>query len=65
MFGKLLFFFVFPKLGISYKVKKVPIHQGHRLLLPAPRIMRTYHLCFLNLSWNAPQPAFHIRRWYP
>ncbi len=22
MFGKLLFFFVFPKLGISYKVKK-------------------------------------------
>ena len=23
MFGKLLFFFVFPKLGISYKVKKV------------------------------------------
>ncbi len=49
----------------SHKIKKVPIHQGHRLLLPAPRIMRTYHLCFLNLSWNAPQPAFHIRRWYP
>lgn len=24
MFGKLLFFFVFPKLGISYKVKKNP-----------------------------------------
>lgn len=24
MFGKLLFFFVFPKLGISYKVKKSP-----------------------------------------
>lgn len=25
MFGKLLFFFVFPKLGISYKVKKEAI----------------------------------------
>ena len=24
MFGKLLFFFVFPKLGISYKAKKMP-----------------------------------------
>ena len=24
MFGKLLFFFVFPKLGISYKAKKEP-----------------------------------------
>lgn len=38
MFGKLLFFFVFPKLGISYKVKKclrhlnplAPIHGGIR-----------------------------------
>ena len=38
MFGKLLFFFVFPKLGISYKVKKclrhlnplTPIHGGSR-----------------------------------
>ena len=26
MFGKLLFFFVFPKLGISYKVKKL-VHE--------------------------------------
>ena len=25
MFGKLLFFFVFPKLGISYKVKKASL----------------------------------------
>ena len=25
MFGKLLFFFVFPKLGISYKVKKAEL----------------------------------------
>ncbi len=28
MFGKLLFFFVFPKLGISYKVKKEPDASG-------------------------------------
>ena len=27
MFGKLLFFFVFPKLGISYKVKKNASHS--------------------------------------
>ena len=26
MFGKLLFFFVFPKLGISYKAKKGEAH---------------------------------------
>ena len=28
MFGKLLFFFVFPKLGISYKVKNYPDLTG-------------------------------------
>ena len=32
MFGKLLFFFVFPKLGISYKVK----NQGQTFCLSLP-----------------------------
>ena len=33
MFGKLLFFFVFPKLGISYKAKK----REPRRTLPRPQ----------------------------
>ena len=35
MFGKLLFFFVLPKLGISYKAKKAPQRCYVTLLLYA------------------------------
>ena len=43
MFGKLLFFFVFPKLGISYKVKEkrdkalnglIPLQQSYLIASP-------------------------------
>ena len=33
MFGKLLFFFVFPKLGISYKAKKAGHTQTNEYFL--------------------------------
>ena len=38
MFGKHLFFFVFPKLGISYKVKKAP-NLHHRKLSDFPQFI--------------------------
>ena len=36
MFGKLLFFFVFPKLGISYKARKAAV-------LPADSDQASFH----------------------
>ncbi len=48
-FGKLLFFFVFPKLGISYKVKKAAFLFS-RVGIEKRRvcIVFSFHLFFLN-----------------
>lgn len=43
MFGKLLFFFVFPKLGISYKVRKKE---------PTLRLAPYFRLLFDNLLFS-------------
>ena len=47
MFGKLLFFFVFPKLGISYKVKKSLINQGFKGTFHMNRILKN---CGVNFE---------------
>ena len=43
MFGKLLFFFVFPKLGISYKVKNtvLPTKTAHGIFCVFPILHST------------------------
>lgn len=63
MFGKLLFFFVFPKLGISYKVKKRS-HPG--TWLPSFRVFHwknnmTVILNSVSLNWYCMVPLYFSR----